>query len=164
MVAGQNKGSRNRRLFLRTVLLACGLTIAGLWVASGWYWFWLEWGPWNFTLGRGSIEVTRYHQILENRAPACRVQRIAGARGAFAWWPLYEKIPLLRSRFSEGWRVTALALPGALLIFPLGPFAFLSVRARYRSRAGHCPDCGYDLRGISRGAACPECGVSSTRI
>ena len=52
--------------------------------------------------------------------------------------------------------------PGILVnMLVLGGAAFLVVeslrrlRARRRVRAGHCPACGYDMRGL---AACPECG------
>lgn len=34
---------------------------------------------------------------------------------------------------------------------------FLSDESQLPVMAGHCPDCGYDLRG-SAGARCPECG------
>lgn len=44
-----------------------------------------------------------------------------------------------------------LAVTGAWLVWR-------GVVARRRSAAGHCPACGYDLRGLSAGATCPECG------
>jgi hypothetical protein len=56
--------------------------------------------------------------------------------------------------------------PGMILdiAFYTVPFAALrfAIRARQRSRhrrAGRCPSCGYDRRGIPPDAPCPECGA-----
>jgi hypothetical protein len=44
----------------------------------------------------------------------------------------------------------------AFLLTPMGRWAFLGWRQRRRVRAGHCANCGYDLRATPE--KCPECG------
>jgi len=44
----------------------------------------------------------------------------------------------------------------ALLLLPMGLWAGTSWRQRRRVLAGHCTNCGYDLRATPD--KCPECG------
>ncbi len=46
----------------------------------------------------------------------------------------------------------------ALLLLPMGLWAGTSWRQRRRAAAGHCTNCGYDLRATPE--KCPECGRS----
>ncbi len=41
-------------------------------------------------------------------------------------------------------------------------YGLTSVRRLRRRRAGRCPACAYDLRGLPPGTPCPECGKSDT--
>ena len=52
-----------------------------------------------------------------------------------------------------------IALPLVLLLVWR---ASIERMARRRSRQGHCPTCGYDLRAHNPGDRCPECGMISS--
>jgi hypothetical protein len=49
------------------------------------------------------------------------------------------------------------AITGAFL------WSITALRTRARTRAGLCPTCAYDRRGLSESTPCPECGTSPRR-
>jgi hypothetical protein len=69
----------------------------------------------------------------------------------FTWW--YQE----SSFFARSWSIP---LWPALLPFA-GLYARQYARARWGRKPWQCPQCGYDLRGLST-ATCPECGRATT--
>jgi hypothetical protein len=49
----------------------------------------------------------------------------------------------------------------AALLLPMGLWAGIGWRRRRRVKAGHCANCGYDLRATPE--KCPECGLGRSR-
>jgi len=57
--------------------------------------------------------------------------------------------------------IYALMLPYWFLILGcLLPFAWWVRSVMRHQEPGHCPACGYDLRGNPDAAVCPECGAA----
>ena len=50
-----------------------------------------------------------------------------------------------------------LAVPAAVIMFPIIVYAIAQTRVRVRKPLHPCAECGYELRGIRTGT-CPECG------
>jgi hypothetical protein len=71
------------------------------------------------------------------------------------WWFARESGPFWYKQSIPLWTpLLVLAIPAQWL--------WLShQRALKRDRAGRCPSCAYDLRGLPEGAPCPECGAKS---
>ena len=65
------------------------------------------------------------------------------------------------ANFGFGGRVIAAPywLPALLLSVLPAAWGLKAIRARVRSRRGHCPRCGYDLRASP--GRCPECGEAA---
>lgn len=55
-------------------------------------------------------------------------------------------------------------LLAAIFFFPAVWLWHQDIRAALARRAGHCPNCNYDRRGIAATAACPECNAPNTNI
>ncbi len=51
-------------------------------------------------------------------------------------------------------------IPFWIIMSVLAPWPMLALYSRFNRRypPGHCPACGYDLRGSKGSATCPECG------
>ncbi len=56
-----------------------------------------------------------------------------------------------------------LTLSVSMLLCAFGSILFTFCAWKLRPVSGHCPACGYDLRG-NPGAACPECGAERTTM
>jgi hypothetical protein len=70
----------------------------------------------------------------------------------YVWLPSCDK--------PEPWAGTYVLAPFWLLASV--PLAIMCLLWLTRSpRAGHCPECGYNLRGLGAAPTCPECGATA---
>jgi hypothetical protein len=137
--------------------LACLLVfVLIVWLASG-HWYWI----WQLRPGQDELSVRAGRVCLEHyytsgwAMPASGLQRRTGYR--LAWWPSWLRAPNVWQLMVPLWMLAAPLLAGTLFAWGLG---HRSLRYR-RRRAGLCPSCGYDKRGLVGGvdgAPCPECG------
>ena len=97
-------------------------------------------------ISRGEPNVTTtYRWRVENHGFLHR----GGGTGPYALW--------LNWHFKSWSSVWFVEIPvWMLLLVVAGPTVWLW-RTERRVRPGHCPNCGYDLRGLN-GGVCPECG------
>jgi hypothetical protein len=72
----------------------------------------------------------------------------------FRWWLTWEEDNIFRELDIPTWTLVALAAATATGAWRLDTLA------RRRARAGLCPACNYDRRGIPAASVCPECGAA----
>ncbi|MCA9283425.1 MAG: hypothetical protein KDA30_15465 [Phycisphaerales bacterium] len=77
------------------------------------------------------------------------LRRGSGSRTLLYWPGVAQRVRIHSPR--------ALALTGFLTLAGFTTLFIQRRRRRARTRAGHCPNCGYDLAGITS-PTCPECG------
>jgi hypothetical protein len=148
--------------------LGC-LLWAAAWVWSCWCWLaWTHHSQAMFmltSLGRGAI-----HAAWQPVNSA-----VWAGVAPFSEFQVTDVPP--RERFRTDWKPSykqalgtkAITVPLWLpLVLTLAPTAWLwgsEVRRRRAVRAGSCPSCGYDRRGLVGGAdvKCPECGTVPTK-
>ncbi len=137
--------------------------VVAAWIASRWWcvgWTSVEGGSW-VSLGWGRFDVGRDIAVIGGRA--------------FPGWHVWHRNDLFLFDF-YWWFDVRVSSPTQSLGIPLWAPAVLTTAlsaaawrldtpARRRARVGHCPNCGYDRRGIAPDVPCPECGaVSSTKV
>jgi predicted RNA-binding Zn-ribbon protein involved in translation (DUF1610 family) len=133
--------------------LAVSVLLAVAWVGSCWYVLWWEmpgddyfgvqagrFGRMSLLLplevpGGGGFSLDRQNTTMEWRFALGRFGRDVG----FAI-PLWAPLLIAACATAVAWRADA--------------------RARRLARAGACPACGYDRRGLEVGRVCPECGAA----
>lgn len=137
------------------------ISIAGVWLASGWCalnWMRIStrWGHCNFMVGVGRVYADHWggHAVAVGTPRYGSGQRLALGGGSSRWsWTLdwyFGSIPGMAGRLD------AIAIPlWAPFLLTAAPTAFLWWHSR-RPLPGHCP-CGYSLAGNTSGV-CPECG------
>lgn len=158
-------------------LLALGVIVAGVWVASGW---WLVTGwcgdtRWFCRNGSMGCQIGVRRSSLPFSSPTFAMETYS-ERSRFT---LRAESPLIRQgddldlfvfavlspTSHPGIRILAFALwPIPLLL--CAPAAFLlrsGIIARRRAMTNTCPMCGYSLTGTAEGSPCPECGTGRTR-
>jgi hypothetical protein len=137
--------------------LALAALLLGVCLASRWWW--VEWrgsGPQNkwISLKGGRLVIGTARDVLAGLpAPGWHVYREG--------WPFYFEF-----RWWFDWKRSPFATLFAVPLWVPAVFALLlaasawrlDTLARRRTRAGHCPSCGYDLTGLIAPAPCPECG------
>ena len=116
----------------------------------------------DFAYSSGHFEaaVSHFHIIVMTRDPA----DLAMQKARYGW--SFKQGMYINNPGVQHWRTVApwgtgtavplwmpLAASGGLTLAFGAPSIF-----RRRKRPGHCPACGYDLRGLPAGASCPECG------
>ena len=69
------------------------------------------------------------------------------------------KWPIARGTLQSGLYYVPLWIPFLPFAVATGLFWLPDYIAAKRVRAGRCPSCGYDRRGLAPDAACPECGT-----
>jgi hypothetical protein len=82
------------------------------------------------------------------------------------WDQTWNWRPLFQTWESAFHIILPLWIPFVALAAPGVPLWTVHIRRRLRKRAGKCPMCAYDLKGLPEAAACPECGApqSSPRL
>ncbi|MBN1489922.1 MAG: hypothetical protein JXA69_08395 [Phycisphaerae bacterium] len=112
---------------------------------------WLFWGGlfWALTVGRDNYHVVRklFGWILSGTL----LQLLATIPSHF----IVTRRPGCLVGLLSGWGLVAGLF---VLVWAFGPgVAILFWAETIKRRQGHCPGCGYDLRGLDR-LRCPECG------
>ena len=137
---------RKRRL-ASIILLASGLLLGVLWVASAWFVFgcFTPAGLLAIITGHARLHLYPWAPDFWNGSWDPFVHR-QGSN--FVWFVFY-------CRYSSGWEIHfPLWLPAAILVL----LGIWGIRAT-RFPAGACASCGYDLRG-SESKRCSECGAA----
>jgi hypothetical protein len=139
------------RKTLKRAGVAVTVALFAIWVVSAWYC--IGWGSPEGSFAQvagGCCYIGHFERNARLLAP------LGWQRGRwnipFEWW-------CWSWRSGKDWVVIVpLWVPaiGALVLTAV-PWR-LDALARRRARAGLCPKCRYDLRGLSVGAPCPECG------
>jgi hypothetical protein len=102
----------------------------------------LNWQPWH------NDETEPYFKVQMQSASVSREWNDFGILyGGFSG---SKPIPSLTEAICPTWAVIA------VLLLPTGLWAGVGWRQRRRTAAGHCANCGYDLRATPE--KCPECG------
>ncbi|MFT3687027.1 MAG: hypothetical protein QM783_19250 [Phycisphaerales bacterium] len=151
-------------------LLALGVLVAGVWVASGW---WQERGGYKsvgFVVSGGQIMIWSTDMKPEGPLISMPYRMDVPMTYWNGWYDLRERHAFQRSRgpmyivnssiagstsTNVGivlWPIPLLLWTTAALLLPSG------ILARRRANTGACPKCGYSLAGLGDGGPCPECG------
>jgi hypothetical protein len=164
-VARLKKHPGRKRRIVGRGMLTLALLVAVVWAASGWWWVRYSTTSWEISITTGILSCSRVPVPWE-RGWKC------GSTAKPAHWNIHlQPDDPIDSSFST-WNLhiargigpdflwTFICLwPLPLLLTVLGlPVLVSGVRARRRAKAGSCPACGYDRRGLAPGAVCPECG------
>ncbi|MFT3686662.1 MAG: hypothetical protein QM783_17375 [Phycisphaerales bacterium] len=156
-------------------LLAFGVLLGTLWLASGWWRIgrintrsivdiengrlnYSSFASWNETERRGFFRLSLAEAEQEGwgrRGFSLRAENLSNSG-----WPDHDL--WLVSWCDEPGRLVQASiawwpLPAALLAVSV-PFLRSGLIARRRSRSNACPTCGYSFAGLEPGAPCPECG------
>ena len=153
---------RKRRITGWTLLLL-GLLVAGVWVASGWWYAWL-------TVERDvtSTQLGVRFGILSLDWDAGWSETAVSLRSEADWGPVWDLQPIRSGR--RGVPLDAEFIEIALWPIPLllwTPAALLlrsGILARRRAMTGECGKCGYDLARLGADAKCPECGKAALAV
>jgi len=178
-----SRAGRKRRATGWT-LLTLGVTVAGLWVASGWWSlaYVTSFPPITvIEVRRGVVAVD--HDVNPYGAPFPVGFQVEGLKPAQSGLDLlasgpekgdqrpsfYPRVParnglnaavFFRARATHRGTTTRIVLwPIPLLLFAVGiPTLRSGILARRRAATNSCTRCGYTLAGLDQGTACPECG------
>jgi hypothetical protein len=148
---------RRVRTFGKWAGAAVTVLLLIVWAGSAW---WMVRGPLtqrtHLQIVAGRVDVIRFGPKSE--MPAMMPwQRLERHRMPFRWWfgtKTYVSAPIQ-------YDVAGIPLWSLLLLTGV-PTAWMfrtDWKRRRIERAGLCPKCGYDLRGLPDGRACPECGA-----
>jgi hypothetical protein len=129
-------------------LLLC-VSMAALWLRSGWRedWLLIRAGQWRLSLGsdRGSV------------GASLRTSRLSEPPVTYRARPHRARWYLERFNAEANSRGALVALPHWLACLLLAAPATLALRKRSTVPSHICPTCGYDLRATRD--RCPECGT-----
>jgi hypothetical protein len=127
------------------------LLIGSAWVSTRWYASALAVGCVSVGVNDGGFKFNVYNQKLIKPSSGLHVVRNPLPL-AWKWKPVFRRNPTSTLVWIPLW------MPLTLVVVATAVGGTLRVRGRIRRRFGHCPKCGYDLRGLQAGSPCPECG------
>ena len=134
--------------------LAVSVLLAVAWVGSCWYgvlWFVPAGG--NVCVESGVVET--YGPLWPPGWSGGHVHTHQPANSGMRWSVWWGRVDHVRHASVPRW-IPLLVVAGAT-----AAAWWVDARARRLSRAGACPACGYDRRGLEVGMVCPECGPGS---
>lgn len=167
------------------MLLSLALLVAGVWVASRWWYVSYTTQTVSWSIDRG-MTVHSYDpeqwQVWPSKL-GWHFNSIPSDGQTWTWWfgwefgtsesrswGLYSAYDF-SARESKSSFHSGISLPPSefICLWPLPllltlagvPLMVSGVRARRRGLAGACPTCGYDRRGIPPASPCPECGKAN---
>jgi hypothetical protein len=134
--------------------LVLTLLIAGVYVASGWWWVS---GSRSIAghgvfigVGGGCLLLSEFDAA--SRMPMPLDWEAGRYTDSMLWWFQVIRAPI----FGNVLTYVMIPLWAPLLLIAI-PMYFLWPRPFRRHRPGHCRACGYDLKGVPT-STCPECG------
>ena len=181
MPSAPNPGptARKRRLFGWT-LLTTALLLAAIFTISRWSWFGYVapgWSLW-FSYGEITISVPAWNIFgftgLQAKAASARISWTwiidtapPAPNALVAIAPIDTNFYIARYRvFGRGNTFLDILLwpPALAAFFASAALLHSAHRAQRRASIGLCPNCGYNLTGLTPDAPCPECGTVHSKM
>jgi len=135
---------------------AVSVVLMVVWVGSIWYaaQYLTAFGN-GVSVGNGRANY--FYSIRSDSPYPEPIKYVTRSTVPLRWW-------FFGLRSGPGWFVAIpLWFPLTLSLMATAAAWRLDSLARARSRAGLCPKCQYDLRGLQAGGKCPECGGEGSR-